>query len=106
MGNNRPFLEPDFAGLEEGGFDFGRLPLSYQCWTEPEDWLKVREAELKDIDEAVEFGGKHGVHINLELHRRPGHCGNSPKEPLGFGTGEKALPARAFHSAMPGQTYK
>src|SRR5438874_2205536 len=61
-GNNPPFRESDYAMLAEWGFDFTRLPLSYLCWAEPDDWLKIREPELKDIDEAVEFGRKHSVH--------------------------------------------
>src|SRR5436309_15850208 len=68
-GDNPPFQESDFALLAEWGFDFARLPLSYLCWTDPEELLKLREADLKDIDDAVEFGRKHGVHINLNLHR-------------------------------------
>ena len=28
------------------------------------------------------LGRKHGVHINLNLHRAPGYCVNPPKEPL------------------------
>ena len=86
--------------MEEWGFDFARLPLSYQCWTESEDWLKLREAELKDIDKAVEFGRKHGVHLNLNLHRAPGYCVNPPKEPFDLWTDEKALDACAFHWGM------
>ena len=99
-GNNPPFQESDFALLAEWGFDFARLPLSYLCWTDPDDWLKVREAELKDLDAAVEFGGKHGVHVNLNLHRAPGYCVNPPKEPLDLWTDEKALESCAFHWGM------
>src|SRR6202171_170000 len=79
---NSPFHERDFALLADWGFDFARLPLSYLCWTGPNDWMAVREAELKDIDEGVEFGRKRGVHINLNLHRAPGYCVNPPAEPL------------------------
>ena len=39
---NPPFKESDFALLAEWGFDFARLPLSYLCWTAPDDWLKLR----------------------------------------------------------------
>ena len=105
-GTNPPFLESDFALLEEWGFDFARLPLSYECWSEADDWLKVREAELKDIDEAVDFGRKHGVHINLNLHRAPGYCVNPPKDRLDLWTDEKALEACAFHWAMLAKRYK
>ena len=98
-GGNPPFRETDFALLAEWGFDFTRLPLSYLCWTDPDDWLKLREEELKHLDDAVAFGGKHGVHVNLNLHRAPGYCVNPPKEPLDLWKDEKALAACAFHWA-------
>ena len=44
-----------FALMAEWGFDFARLPMSYLCWTDPGDWLKLREAELKHMDEAVDL---------------------------------------------------
>jgi endoglucanase len=99
-GGNPPFPESDFALLNEWGFDFARLPLSYLCWTDPSDWLKLREEELKHLDDAVALGGKHGVHVNLNLHRAPGYCVNPPKEPLDLWTDDKALDACAFHWAQ------
>src|SRR5436190_16929451 len=42
---NPPFRESDFAWMQDWGFDFARLPLSYLCWTDPNDWLKIREPE-------------------------------------------------------------
>src|SRR5215218_3057891 len=66
-----PFRESDFELMTEWGFDFARLPMSYVCWADLSDWLKLRESELKHIDEAVEFGRKHDVHVNLNFHRAP-----------------------------------
>src|SRR5207247_9959680 len=66
-GDNPPFQDSDFALLAEWGFDFARLPLSYLCWTDPEELLKIRETDLKDIDDAVELGVKHGIQVNLNL---------------------------------------
>lgn len=103
---NPPFRESDFAILADWGFDFVRLPMSYLCWTDPDNWLKLREAELKDVDHAVEFGRKHGVHVNLNLHRAPGYCVNPPKEPLDLWTDEKALEACAFHWGHLAKRYK
>src|ERR1017187_8363643 len=57
---NPPFPESDFALVSEWGFDFTRLPLSYLCWTDPNDWLKLREEDQKHLDDAVPSGGKHG----------------------------------------------
>ena len=103
---NPPFSEADFALIAEWGFDFSRLPLSYLCWTDPDDWLKLREPELKHLDDAVAFGSKHGVHVNLNLHRAPGYCVNPPKEPLDLWTDDKALAACAFHWAQLAKRYQ
>jgi endoglucanase len=103
---NPPYRESDFALLAEWGFDFVRLPMSYHCWASPEEPMKFREAELKHLDEAVELGRKHKVHVNLNLHRAPGYCVNPPKEPLDLWTDEKALEACAFHWAHFARRYK
>lgn len=103
---NPPFRESDFALLAEWGFDFVRLPMSYHCWATPEEPMKFRETELKHLDEAVELGRKHKVHVNLNLHRAPGYCVNPPNEPLDLWTDEKALEACAFHWAHFARRYK
>jgi endoglucanase len=103
---NRPFPESDFALLEEWGFDFARLPLSYLCWATADEPMKLREGELKHLDDAVEFGRKHGVHVNLNLHRAPGYCVNPPKEPLDLWTNAQALDACAFHWAHLARRFK
>jgi endoglucanase len=103
---NAPFRESDFAWMAEWGFDFARLPLSYRCWAEDSDWLKLREVGLAEIDQAVEFGRKHGVHVNINFHRAPGYCVNPPKEPLDLWSDEQALQACAFHWAHFAKRYK
>jgi endoglucanase len=105
-GGNPPYRESDFALMQEWGFDFARLPMSYHCWADPADWLNLREAELKHVDEAVELGRQHGVHVNLNLHRAPGYCVNPPKEPLDLWQDEKALEACAFHWAHFAKRYR
>lgn len=106
QGGNPAFKESDFALIAEWGFNFTRLPMSYLCWTDPADWLKLREEELKHVDSAVEFGAKHGVHVNLNFHRAPGYCVNPPKEPFDLWSDEKALDACAFHWAHFAKRYK
>jgi len=105
-GGNPPFQEADFIMMQEWGFNFARLPLSYLCWTDPDDWLKLREPELKHLDAVVELGGTRGVHINLNLHRAPGYCVNPPKEPLDLWSEEKALDACAFHWGQLARRFK
>lgn len=104
--HNQPFREADFEWMAAWGFDFVRLPMSYRCWTDADDWLKLKEAVLKEIDQAVEFGRRHGVHVNLNFHRAPGYCVNPPKEPRDLWSDEKALEACAFHWAHFARRYK
>ena len=103
---NAPFLESDFEWIKELGFDFARLPLSYRCWADVEDWLNLKEDVLKEIDQAVEFGRKHGVHVNINFHRGPGYCVNPPKEPLDLWSNQEALDACSFHWAHFAKRYK
>jgi endoglucanase len=103
---NSPFLESDFAALAELHFDFARLPMSYLCWTDPQDWRKLREDELKDIDQAVEFGRQYGIHVNINYHRAPGYCVNPPKEPLDLWTDDQALEVCALHWGHFAKRYK
>lgn len=103
---NPPFADSDFALLAEWGFDFARLPTSYLCWSSQDEPLKLRETELKHLDQAVESGRKHGVHVNLNLHRAPGYCVNPPKEPLDLWKDEQALEACAFHWGQLAKRFK
>ena len=101
-----PFQSEDFALLEEWGFDFVRLPLSYRCWAKAEDPYALDEAVLKRIDAAVDLGKKHHVHVNVNLHRAPGYCVNPPKEPKDLWKDEDALKAAAFQWAHFAKRYK
>lgn len=103
---NSPFVESDFKWISEWGFDFARLPLSYRCWADVNDWLNLKEDVLKEIDQAVEFGQKYGVHVNINFHRAPGYCVNPPEEPLSLWKDENALDACAFHWAHFSKRYK
>jgi len=100
------FHEADFELLSEWGFNLVRLPMSYRCWTDPSDWLKLREGPLKEVDQAVEFGRRHGIHVNLNLHRAPGYCVNPPEEPADLWKEDSALEACAFHWAHLARRYK
>ena len=95
--NNQPFREADFKMMADWGFDFARLPMSYHCWAKPDNWLQLNERVLEEVDQAVEFGRKHKIHVNLNLHRIPGYCVNPPAEPFNLWQDEKALEAAAFH---------
>ena len=105
---HRPFVEKDFELVAELGFDFIRLPLSYQCWNsgKVEDWGKIDEKELEQVDKAVEYGRQHGVHVCVNFHRAPGYCINPPKEPVSLWEDERAQDAFAKHWAHFATRYK
>ena len=74
------FQERDFADIAELGFNFVRLPLDYRCWTATGNLKKLKEPVLKEIDQAVELGRKHSVHVQINFHRAPGFTVASPPE--------------------------
>ena len=103
---NSPFKEEDFKWISELGFNFVRLPLDYRCYVDKDDWLKFNEAVLKEIDQAVEFGKKYGIHVSINLHRAPGYCINPPAEKLNLWTDEEAQKAFIEHWKMFAARYK
>lgn len=105
--NKRPFDERDFEWIAEWGFDFVRLPMDYRCWASQDDWFTIDEAQLKEIDQAVEFGRQHGIHVCLNFHRAPGYSVNpNPPEPVLLWDDEKAQEAFAHHWSHFAERYK
>lgn len=93
LGNNQPYREADFDLIAKWGFNFVRLPVDYQIWTERPD--AYREQPLREIDHAIGWGLARGIHVNLCLHRAPGYSVNPPAEPLDlWGEGPGAEEAR------------
>ncbi len=78
--SGKPFPEADFAAIAELGFNFARLPMDYRTWTNPSNLTDLREPVLKEIDQAVDFGRKHGVHVQINFHRAPGYTVAQPPE--------------------------
>ncbi|PYX40589.1 MAG: glycoside hydrolase [Acidobacteria bacterium] len=102
----------DFATMREWGFDFARLPLSYWAWGSRDDWSVIREEPLKKIDQAIDLGKQHEIHINLNFHRIPGYCINQRElEPADLFTGtkaerDKAMAASVYHWKAFARRYK
>lgn len=100
------YRESDFQMISDWGFDFVRLPMSYRCWAKPEAPDVVDEKVIEDIDRAVEWGRRYGVHVNLNLHRIPGYCVNPPAEPFDLWKDEKAQEAAAFQWELFAKRYR
>ena len=104
--NNQPFHEPDFQKISEFGFNFVRLPMSYKCWVQKDDPAKFREEILKEIDQAVQWGKKYGLHVSINFHRAPGWCINPPRDRELIWDNDSVLNVCAVHWAMFAKRYK
>jgi endoglucanase len=96
------FRAEDFEIMTEWGFNFARIPMSYWLWSKPDParWLSIDEEPIRRVDDVIALGRRHGVHINLNLHRIPGYCINGRElEPLDLFTGPEASRARALEAA-------
>lgn len=102
----KPFREADFKIIAEWGFNFIRLPMDYRIWIQEGDWNRIDEAALKNVDAAVEYGRKYGVHVSLNFHRAPGYCVNPPKEAKDLWTDPDARAAFALHWGHFARRYK
>ncbi len=111
-GPRAKFEEIDFEIMTELGFDFARIPMSYWRWASKDNWFKIDEEIIKDIDEVIELGKKYKIHINLNLHRIPGYCINDRiKEPVDLYDDtpenmQKAMDGAIFHWKMFAKRYK
>jgi endoglucanase len=105
-GRNEPFVESDFQWMSQWGFDFVRLPMDYRCWTDKDDPYKLDEKVLGEIDRAVEFGKKYGVHVDLDLHRAPGYTVARPPEKLDLWKDDEAQRQFDFQWAHLAKRYR
>jgi len=103
---NDRFRENDFRWIRDFGFNFVRLPMDYQMWIIDGDWRKINEKVLEEIDEAVEFGEKYGIHVNMNFHRAPGWTGARPAEEKCLWTDPEAQEVCAMHWATFAKRYK
>src|SRR5208283_2366339 len=99
-GGRKPFLEEDFRLISKLGFNFVRLPMDYRLWIKSGDWEQFDEAELKEIDQAVAWGEKYGIHVAINFHRVPGYTVAQPAEQTSLWANAKTQLICARHWAM------
>ncbi len=104
--SEKPFKEEDFQLVHELGFNFVRLPMDYRCWIVGKDWARIDEARLKEIDQAVEWGRKYGVHVCINFHRAPGYTVAQPAESRSLWSDPEAQRVCALHWATFARRYK
>ncbi len=101
-----PFKEEDFRLISELGFNFVRLPMDYRVWIVGEDWTQFNETALKWVDQAIEYGGRYGVHVCLNFHRAPGYTVANPPETTSLWTDVATQKVCAMHWATFARRYK
>jgi endoglucanase len=104
--SNPGFQEDEFQLISDWGFNFARLPMDYRIWSKNGDWNVIDEAIFKDIDRAVGWGKKYGLHICLNVHRAPGYCINLPKESRDLWTEREVQDVFAKHWAFFARRYQ
>lgn len=106
------FDELDFELMAGWGFNYARLPMSYWCWSSPDDWMNIDASVFDIVDEAIRFGKAYNIHVCLNLHRIPGYCINGrDREPKDLFEGPPedradALKAAVHHWQFIAERYK
>src|SRR5271157_1736953 len=105
-GHRQPFLEGDFRLISKLGFNFVRLPMDYRCWIRGGNWEEFDETKLAEIDQAIAWGEKYGIHVCINFHRAPGYTVASPPEPTSLWTDPQTQRVCAKHWAMFARRYR
>lgn len=104
---NGYFLEDDFKMISDFGFDFVRLPLSYRVWSSVDNPYEIDEQKISPLDDAVYFGKKYHLHVNICMHRLPGYCVNNDElEKMDLWNDDEALNASKFVWTSIAKRYK
>jgi aryl-phospho-beta-D-glucosidase BglC (GH1 family) len=108
--SNSGFSEGEFIMTKDLGFNFVRLPLDYQTYTQQGNWDVFLEDQVAEIDKAIALGKTYGVHVCLCLHRAPGYSVNTSGVPanqnLDLWTNSVAQEAFVNHWAYFANRYK
>jgi len=113
--NRRSTVEDHLKWMSDWGFDFVRLPISYPYYLKfdrtknitPDEVYQIDEVAVEKIDNLVQLGHKHNLHVCLNLHRAPGYCINAGfNEPYNLWKDEEAQKAFYFHWNMWAKRYK
>ena len=72
--HQQPYREDDFRMIAELGFNFVRLPIDYRVWLQDgKDPKEMNPAVIAEIDQAIAWGKKYGIHVDLSMWRAPGY---------------------------------
>jgi endoglucanase len=107
MNSPGKFSEEDFQLTADLGFDFVRLPMNYTFWIDYNDPFEINESKLDVVDQAVRWGEKYNIHVNISFHRGPGYSvARDRVEPFDLWTSQEALDAFVLHWTVMARRYK
>jgi aryl-phospho-beta-D-glucosidase BglC (GH1 family) len=113
--SKQPSTEEHFKWMQDWGFDFIRVPISYPYYLNfdrsrnilPDEVYKINPGAVDRIDALVALAHKYHMHVSLNLHRAPGYCINAGfHEPYNLWRDEAARQAFYFHWSMWAKKYK
>ena len=104
-------VEDDFRMMRDWGFDFVRLPMSYELWVQPGDWYAIKEETLEridglrrrlmDVDEPLVSADLEVFAGVLVLERALDHAVHVLLSRKGDGTGDgRATALRRLHDGL------
>jgi len=95
------FFENEFQWIAEWGFNWVRLPVSYDWYVRMGNPLLIDHEQFRVIDEAVMWGQRYGLHVNLGLVHAPGYVNGADywimNEPFDLWKDEAALDCFTDH---------
>lgn len=101
------FEEEDFQMISDLGFDFVRLPLNYTFWIDYDNPFEINESKLEAVDQAIRWGEKYGIHVNISFHRAPGYSVAGDRvEPFNLWCDKEALEAFILHWTTFARRYR
>ncbi|MDR0400499.1 MAG: cellulase family glycosylhydrolase [Treponema sp.] len=101
------YNEEDFQLMAEWGFNFVRLPLTYHFWVENRDPRAIVEERLAPIDQALRWGERYGIHVNIAFHRGPGYSVNPEfAEPFDLWKDQEAVDSFVEHWELFAKRYR
>ena len=105
--NSPGYFEDGYQMISDLGFDFVRLPLNYTFWIDYDDPFTINESKLDVVDQAVRWGEKYGIHVNIAFHRAPGFSVAKDRvEPFDLWRDKEALEAFILHWTTFARRYK
>ena len=72
------FRESDFAYLASIGANFVRIPITYHHFADEQDLAKLDETKMHEVDQAIEWSQKYGLHACLSIFWTPGYYVGDP----------------------------